>query len=247
VRLHLNGVVRSAHPLHESNAAGGPGSSIRLVTWHDLAIVVNELPDDHAPGEQDAMAYLQTLCALLPHGPVVPLRFGTIAQDENSARSGVLQPAAAQLRAQLDRLNGLAEIHVYLRFDENTALQAVYDEQEATIHNGRHSLADRIGAGEQIARRIVTWRRTRADTMLAPVSALAHDTAFLPEQEHTEERRAFLMPQQHIETARAAVASLTNGQQVAADLVGPLPAFSFLTATTNPSETAEAPASRWGW
>lgn len=100
--LQLYGVVRARHPRVP-----------RRVGWEDLAMVVGDVPD-----EPDPAAHLVAVSALVEHGPVLPVRFGTMAADEETVRTEILAPAAERFRADLDRLDGLAEVHVCLRFTE---------------------------------------------------------------------------------------------------------------------------------
>jgi hypothetical protein len=219
--------------------AGGPtGSTVRTVAWQDLAAVVS---DWRTPTRQDALAHLTTLSELVLAGPVVPLKFGTTAADEDAVRAEVLAAAAVRLRGHLTRLDGLAELHAYLRFNEDEALQAVYDERQSEWRAGGVDLASRIHLGEQVAQHLVTWRRARSDALLAPVAAVAREQAPLPDRDHTEERRAFLIPLGELEAARAAITGLTHIAGIDAECVGPLPAYNFLTEPTRSSN------SRWGW
>jgi len=228
VTLLLHGVVWAGHP-----------TTARVVTWRDLAVVVS---DQVTPTRQDAVAHLEALSALVAAGPVVPLRFGTTADGEDAVRTDVLAAGADRLRAHLTRLAGLVEVHTYLRFDEDEALQAVFDEHQAAWPgSGRHDLATRIRLGEQIAQHLVTWRRARSDALLAPVSAVASEQVLLPDRDATEERRAFLIPHEELDTVKAAITALG---QVDADCVGPLPAYHFLDETTRGEA---ATGSRWGW
>ena len=100
--LQLFCVVRAGHP-----------RAPRTVCWEDLAVVVGE-----APAEPDPATHLSVVSALVEGGPVLPVRFGTVAEDEDLVRTEVLAPAADRYRADLDRLDGLAEVHVCLRFTE---------------------------------------------------------------------------------------------------------------------------------
>jgi hypothetical protein len=188
VTLQLHGIVRAGH-----DDLGG-----RLVVADDLAVVVSEL-DGRELTSADAMPHFELLCALVAHGPVVPLVFGTVAEDEHAVRADVLPPVASEVRAQLDRLADVVEMHVYMRFQGNTVLTA--------------------------------------DRMLEPVAALARNTAVLPGSP-VEARRAFLVPRSKTADAARAAAALA-ADDVTIDLVGPLPAYSFLAA--------EPVASRWGW
>ncbi len=230
--LLLHGVVRAGH-----------SAALRVVTWRDLAVVVSEW---HTPSQQEALAHLAMLSELVLAGPVVPLKYGTTAVDEEAVRAEVLASSAPRLRAHLDRLDGLVELHAYLRFDEDVMLRGVFDEHGSGWRGtGGLDLSTRIRLGEQVAQRIVDWRRARADALLAPVSAAARDEAHLPDRDHTAERRAFLLPHGEVEPARTAIATLAHVAGVEAECVGPLPAYSFLNET---KETVNTPASsRWGW
>ncbi|SFW60451.1 GvpL/GvpF family gas vesicle protein [Amycolatopsis australiensis] len=96
--LQLYGIVRAGHP-----------RAPRTVCWEDLAMVVGE-------PEPDPAAHLAIVSALVEGGPVLPVRFGAVAADEDAVRTRVLAPDAGRFRADLDRLDGLAEVHVCLRF-----------------------------------------------------------------------------------------------------------------------------------
>lgn len=232
MNLHLHGVVRASHELPED-------SPFRLVELEDLAAVVSDRRDDGALTEQEAVAHLAGLCALLPGGPVVPLRIGTTAVDDAAARAAVLALASQSLRHHLDQLTGVAEMHVRLMFDEDVALQAVYDKG---VFTGRG--ADSITQGQLIAREIVAWCGDQADALLAPVSAGARAVVSLDAPEHTEVIRAYLVPLDQVEVVRGAVAAVGD---VTATCAGPLPAFHFLDLKQQQSQQADQPVSRWGW
>jgi hypothetical protein len=239
--LNLHGVVRVDHPLSADRC--------RLVTWRDLAMVVSEpQTGEHSPGQRNAMAHLAMLSRLVLDGPVVPLRFGTTAVDDDTVRTEVLARSATTLREHLDRLDGAVEVHAYLRFDESAALRAVFDENRAGWRTGNVDLATRIRLGERVAHHVVAWRRARSQVLLAPVAAVARAQVSLPECEYTEQRHAFLVPTGELDTARAAIADLTNVPDLDAECVGPLPGYSFLAEPTEPHpKTGHSPTSRWGW
>ncbi|GGU16912.1 GvpL/GvpF family gas vesicle protein [Lentzea flava] len=222
--LYLHGVVRASHRLPDD-------SPFRLVDVDDLAAVVSDRQNDQVLTEQEVVAHLEGLCALLPGGPVLPLRIGTTAVDEAATRTAVVALGPPSLRHHLDELDGMAEMHVRLVFDENTALRAVHDRGVVTSR-----AVDVVAQGELIAREIVAWRRKEADALLAPVAAVAKAMALLDAPAHTEEARAYLVPLDQVEAACAAVAKIS---EVTATCTGPLPAYHFLDPPR--------PASRWGW
>jgi hypothetical protein len=236
VSLYLHGVVRAGHRLPE-------GSPFRLLGLDENAVVVSARREDGALTEQEATAHLAALCALLPGGPVLPLRIGTTAVDEAAARAAVLALGPSVLRHNLERLDGVAEMHVRLVFDEDTALRAVH--ATGTFTGRVADLTSTIAQGERIAREVVAWRQKQADSILAPVSEMARAVAVAAAPEHTEEVRAFLVPLDRVEAVRNAVAGLGD---VVATCTGPLPAFHFLDlAPRNAQRHDDRSASRWGW
>ncbi|WP_328617062.1 GvpL/GvpF family gas vesicle protein [Amycolatopsis sp. NBC_00355] len=241
MRLNLHGVVRAGHPLP------GPDrpDAARLLVWEDLALVVSPLPVGRDVTPHDATQHLLTLSALVRQGPVVPLRWGTVAEDDESARAEVLRPLARHLRAELERLDGFAEAHVYLRFDEETALWAVSADPTGWKGRAGAGLTDRIKAGEAIARRLVSWRQARTDDLLKPLDRYVCEVKALDDQDHLEERRALLVRQEDLLSVQEAVAAIA-AVDVDCRFVGPLPAFTFLrTVPKGPDDGSQA--SRWGW
>ena len=225
--LLLYGVVRAGFP------AVPPGC--QRIDWQDLAILARPLPAGYQLAEADALVQLAALSTVVEQGPVVPLKFGAVAADEETVRTEVLAGSAPRLRAQLDRLDGLVEVHLYLRFDEDTALRAVH--QDWRFSAFPVDVHTQIRLGELVSDRMVAWRKARADELCTPITALAQEAIALPDRDPTEDRRAFLLPAGRLPAVRAAVARLAGMQ---AELVGPLPAYDFL-------DTAAKPASRWGW
>jgi hypothetical protein len=239
--LNLHGVVRAGHPLTTDG--------FRLVTSQDLAMVVSERPEGRRPDQQEALAHLEMLSSLVLGGPVVPLRYGTTTPDDDTVRTEVLAKSATTFHEHLDRLDGAVEIHTYLTFDESAAIRAVFDENPAGWRTDSDlDLAARIRLGEQVAHRLSAWRRARSEELLAPVAALARAQVSLTDQEHTEERHAFLVPTDHLDTAHATIDDLSDSADVHARLAGPLPAYSFLTEPKKSRVAAEhTTSSRWGW
>lgn len=228
--LLVHCVVRADHP-----------PAARMVIWQDLAAVVSE---SRTPTQQDALAHLRMLSELVVAGPVLPLKYGTTATDEEAVRAEVLASSAPRLRAHLDRLDGLVEVHVYLTFNEDEALRAVYEQHQPEWRGGG-DLSTRIHLGERVAHHLVVWRRARADALLAPISVSAREQVPLPDPDNMVERRAFLIPHKEVEPVRTAITALKHLPSVDAEYVGPLPAYNFLTESVETA--ASTNNSRWGW
>lgn len=241
--LHLYGVVRAGAALPRR-----PGSpELSAVPYQDLAVVVGPIADDAEPTDADAVHHLDVLTGLVQLGPVLPLRFGTVAPDEQSAREEVLAPAADELRVQLDAVDGLAELRLELTFDEQSVLRAVVAEDPSLreqVEETGAELSSNIEFGERVVRRVQQWRTSATDEILRPVLQNVTSSVRLTETAPTVERVALLCELDHVEAVDAAVAELGDtAPAVSIEYVGPLPVFSFREQLAN----AQPRGSRWGW
>jgi len=92
VTLLLHGIVRAGHPM----AAG-----LRAVVEDDLAVAVSDVGSADDLTAEHARSHLDVLCGLLADGPVLPLRFGSAAPDDESVRDHALRTDPDALRAEL--------------------------------------------------------------------------------------------------------------------------------------------------
>lgn len=243
--LLLYGVVRGGTSLPQREE-GSP--ELSTVPYEDLAVVASPMADDAEPTEADAVHHLDVLTGLVQLGPVLPLRFGTMAPDEASVRDEVLAGAADDLRAQLDAVEGLVELRLDLTFDEQRALRAVVADDPSLrdlVGGGTGTeLSVNIELGEQVVQRVQAWRTARTDELLRPVLDTVASSVRLTEPAPTVDRIALLCRFEHLDAVDAAVAELGDtAPDVSVEYVGPMPVFSFR------EELASAPAegSRWGW
>lgn len=243
--LHLYGVVRDGTPLPPRDE-GSP--ELSSVSYQDLAVVVSPIADGAQPTDADAVRHLDVLTGLVQVGPVLPLRFGTVAPDEQSVREEVLACTADDLRAELDAVDGLVELRLDLTFDEQNVLRAVVadDPSLRELVEGRAGteLSVNIELGEQVVRRVQEWRTARVDQILRPVLDDVVSSVRLTEPAPTVDRVALLCRFDELEAVDAAVAELgRTTPDVSVEYVGPMPVFSFREQlASSPAET-----SRWGW
>ncbi len=200
--FELYGVVSTDHP-------GIEDEGLHRITWQDLAMVSRK-----SAGDPDPATHFAVVCALVEYGPVLPLRFGSVAEDEESVCETVLAPSAPQLRADLRRFDGLVEVHVCLKF-----------------------------AGHEAA-----WWPAQAGGMQLSLAACAHDSIRLPAGAHADERWAYLIPERELDFVRGKVAETASRPGLQAELVGPLPVYSFLGGRLQaPGGNTAWAGSRWGW
>jgi hypothetical protein len=255
MQLHLYGIVRADQPAPTLSSTDTALSEPRTIVWEDLAVIVSDVDDDHQLTEQDAVAHLDVLNQVVMSGPVLPLRFGTTALDEDAVRSEVLASAAPDLRRRLDALDGLVELRVDLTFDEDTVLRSVMAEDEdlrvlVRQGGGATDMDERIRLGEAVSEHVQRWQRERADALLEPLVALAERSTALEAPEPEQDRRAFLLRSDRLADMDDAVQRLQDVALITAvDYVGPLPAYSFLdnAQLTAAAEPQPESGSRWGW
>ena len=92
-------------PLESLHAVGEEENALRVVRHEQLAAVVSDAPEGLRPKRRDLVAHetvLETLCSA---GAVVPLRFGTVAPDDDAVM-GELARGARRYTELLTRLDG---------------------------------------------------------------------------------------------------------------------------------------------
>src|SRR5256885_1493011 len=103
---YVYGVVRAGHPPISSKGVGKPPVDTRLVRSGPLAAAVSDVDDDFLVEENDARAHVHVLIDLLAGGPVIPIRLGTVAPDDDAVRAEVLDAARQDLVDCLEALDG---------------------------------------------------------------------------------------------------------------------------------------------
>src|SRR5690349_17073866 len=90
---------------------GEPPRAVRLVTEGELAAIVTDL--DEPPRNRAALArHAEVQGAVAAQATIVPLRFGTLMQDERELRAGLLGRHAAELSELLASVDGCVQMTV---------------------------------------------------------------------------------------------------------------------------------------
>src|SRR5262245_27436261 len=115
------GIVPAGSEPDTANAVG----QLRLVRSGALAVAVRDVADDAVLGDKDAEHYFETLVALLAHGPVLPVRFGTVAPDDDAVKTEILDAGRDELVERLELLTGLVEVRIRIEIDANEATRTL--------------------------------------------------------------------------------------------------------------------------
>ena len=252
--LYVYGVVRAGQPSPDVTGVGSPAGDVRLVESGPLAAAVSELPDDIALQDEDARAHLRVLIRLLDDGPVIPLRMGTVAPDDDVVRAEVLDAVRDEMAARLAALDGLVELHVDADDDETEAIAEVargagLDGRAAT------DFGSRLELGEEIAELLIERRRRLAEQIMARLRPHAvQDTprAVLQGPEDSVLRWAFLVKRDDLEAFDDAVVDVRSAYpSITVRYVGPLPASHFVdwqrTTQSEPVTDNFSAQGSWGW
>lgn len=226
-------IVHGCHPTPAADGRPGVPSGPRLVRQGPLAAVVDRAPARLRPRRRDLLAHQETLAALAASGPVIPMRFGTVAPDEDRVRAHLAEERDHCLAA-LDRLTGRVEFNVKA-FPATGALAALLRDDA-----GLRRLRDAVRAapgyeanvrlGEAVAaaleRRAAGAGRTAARELLES----AADSCPGPEVAGCPVNVSFLVDADGAARFRSESARLAGECRDRAELrvTGPLPCYSFV-------------------
>jgi hypothetical protein len=217
-----------------------------------LAAAVTETPDDHGLTDDDAVAHLDLLVALVADAPVLPLPLGTTAPDDDAVREEVLTPAADELERRLAAVADHVELRLDLNFDTDAVVAEIaagdpaIERLAALSHAPGAGMAERMALGEAVAARVADAEAILAGVWTDELVGIAEQAAVLSVDEQRR-RMAFCVRRDRLADADLAVARLreTAGDRAEVEYVGPLPVFSFLDDLAPAPEPG--PRSRWGW
>nr|WP_202446937.1 GvpL/GvpF family gas vesicle protein [Streptomyces sp. SID5468] len=165
----------------EVTGIGDPPRPVRTVEHAGLVALVSECAEAPRAKRRDLVAHQRVLTRAAECGPVLPLRFGSLSQDEETLR-GVLADRADHYRERLAALDGRSEYHVKAEHDEDALLRdilredpAVRERNAANRAAGGGSYQDRLRLGELVARAVEERRARDAEYLRGELAPLGED------------------------------------------------------------------------
>ncbi|MFE9726690.1 GvpL/GvpF family gas vesicle protein [Streptomyces sp. NPDC005794] len=212
---------------------GSPPAALRLADEERVSAVVSEAPSQLRARRRDLMAHQETLLRLAGRGPVLPMRFGTIAPDEESVRAQ-LAGSQAEYLATLKRLDGGVEINLKA-LPAQDALAAVVAE-EKNVRRLREAVRMRpdyeanVRLGEAVATALSRRAADAGKKILHTLTPMARAVAAGPEVHGCALNVSFLVDRHESDTFRATAQRFadTHRQHVELRVAGPLPCYSFV-------------------
>jgi hypothetical protein len=238
--LYVYGIMRAGDA---SRAVSGIRSAdvaaADAIEHGEISALVGAMPDTGPRlGRKSIVGHADVLQAAFEHGPVLPLRLGTVMPDAEAVERELLAPRKSALAMRLDALEGKAEMQVKATYREEPLLRSILEanpklRQQIDRNRGLPAAAthfDQIRIGEAIAHAVQVRQATDSEALLGElrplalavsVSGLHHERAVL--------NAAFLIDSADLDGFDAEVERLSRdrGADIDFKLIGPLPAYSF--------------------
>ncbi|MFJ4716561.1 GvpL/GvpF family gas vesicle protein [Streptomyces sp. NPDC088785] len=242
---YVYGIAAAGHPSLPAGmeGIGKPALPVRTVTAGELAAIVSDAPENLRSKRRDLLAHQNVLSEAGAGGTVLPMRFGSVADDDQAVAAALEQRAEHYLE-RLEALHDRAEYNVKVQHDEEAVLHVVMAENpdvRALAQNNRAagggSHEDKLRLGEAVATAVQQRERQDAEEVRAVLEPHAQDVSPGPASGGWITNLSFLVDRgtsenllQAVEAARAAQPHLVFSVH------GPLPPYSFV----EPAPTAPA-------
>jgi len=239
--LYVYAVVRADHPAPDGLEGVG-GEEVRLLRDGRLAVAVTAAPDPLVGRRRELLAHSSTVEALWAQGPVLPMRFGVVAPDEDALRRDIIDDPEGRLADRLDALADAAEMSVKIWHDEPTVLREVVAENReiaalrARTQRSSGSYGDQIRLGELVAAAVEAKASRDAERLLADLTPLAAATVPGPPVDGALLNASFLIGREQADAFRTAVDRLISaeGGRFSVRVTGPVPPYSFVDEPQTP-------------
>jgi hypothetical protein len=229
---------------------GDPPRPLRLVRHAGLAAIVADV-DDAPNRRQDLEAHVVAMGELAEAGTLVPMRYGTVTDDEDEVRSDLLERHADALRQVLQSLDGCVQMTLKAIYDENVPLREIIRREpdlkaQSDRLKGQSQDAARdawIRLGERVAAAVEQARAADEEQLASRIAQVAeHVVVEPPGHERMAARLQVLVRRERREALDDIVRELgeQQAQRMTLRYSGPIAPYSFSDFTLE----SEAPA--WG-
>ncbi|MCF4141167.1 GvpL/GvpF family gas vesicle protein [Streptomyces sp. Tue 6430] len=156
---YVYGITAASHPALPDglSGVGEPPLPVRVLRAGDLAAVVSDAPENLRPKRRDLLAHQTVLGEAGAEGCVLPMRFGSVAPDDDAV-AGVLTERAEHYLERLRALENKVEYNIKASHVEDAVLHLVMADSpelramaEANRQAGGGSYEQKIQLGEMVA------------------------------------------------------------------------------------------------
>ena len=235
--LYVYGVGQSSK-CGSVSVRGVAGGAVRTVEHGGLAALVTPVEGGPLAAAREVRSHWRVLEEACGGATVLPVRFGTVMEDEQAVRELLLEPNAERLEHALRELEGRVQLSVKGDYNEEQLMRDVVKSSHAVAKlrerirtlPGEAGYYDRIRLGELVAGEV--GHRRAADTRLA-LELLEPVATAVREEELRRPEAAFnlacLVDRGQQDAFGREVARLGErlGDRIELRFVGPLPPYSF--------------------
>ncbi|MFI2437003.1 GvpL/GvpF family gas vesicle protein [Streptomyces sp. NPDC018693] len=252
---YVYGIVAREHATVPAGTTGvgDPPQPVRVLTEGDLAAIVSDAPEGLRPRRSDLMAHQNVLARAESAGCVLPMRFGSLAPDDDAV-TGVLAERAEHYKERLRALDGKVEYNVRAAHHEEAVLHRVLSESpelralaEANRQAGGGTYEQKLQLGEMVSAAVKAQEAEDAAEAQHALESSAAAVSVGPGSTGWLVNVSFLVDRDAAPEFLAAVQTLRRSHphlDLRAD--GPLPPYSFVepgpaapAGTVVPDEEAE--------
>ncbi|MFE9675021.1 GvpL/GvpF family gas vesicle protein [Streptomyces sp. NPDC006259] len=234
---YVYGITAASHPALPDglNGVGEPPLPVRVLRAGDLAAVVSDAPENLRPKRRDLLAHQTVLGEIGAEGCVLPMRFGSVAPDDDAV-TGVLTERAEHYAERLRALDNKVEYNVKASHVEEAVLHQVMADSpelralaEANRQAGGGSYEQKLQLGEMVAAAVKAREAEDAAEIQRVLEPLAAAVEAGPESTGWLANVSFLVDRD--EAARfleAAEGIRESRSYLEVRVNGPLPPYSFV-------------------
>ncbi len=235
--LYVYGVGQSSK-CADLSVRGVAGGDVRTVEHNGLAALVSPVEGGALAAAREVRSHWRVLEEACGSATVLPVRFGTVMEDEQAVRDLLLEPNSERLEHALRELEGRVQLTVRGDYNEEQLMRDIVSGSQAVakLRERIRTLPDeagyyeRIRLGELVAGEV--GQRRAADTRLA-IEMLEPVATALREEELRQPDAAFnlacLVDRERQDAFGREVRKLADrlGDRIELRYVGPLPPYSF--------------------
>ncbi|WBB62514.1 GvpL/GvpF family gas vesicle protein [Streptomyces sp. WMMC500] len=232
--LYVYAVVNAGLALPPGlRGVGRPPAPVRLLPAGELAAVVSDVPPDLRARRRDLTGHQDLLLTLCAVAPVLPMRFGMVAEGAGAVRRA-LDAAASVHLATLRRLDGRTEMNLKAMPAQGGVDALVRDDAAvrrlAVDVRGQPSYEGNVRLGSAIAEALSRRAAHAAEHVAQELVGLADECVRGTDVPGCVLNTSFLLPHTDADRCRELVdrraAELRD--RVEFRLTGPLPCYSFV-------------------
>lgn len=223
-------LARHRKPVPMVSVLGVSGNQVFLYPASDLAVIVSEHNPNEALSQKSGVDHARVIADCFQHSTVLPFRFGTVFNDDESLRKSI-RSNQRQFLGNIDKLRGKAEMHLKIFVDDC-----------CTKELEKHLVTSSVGRGYLSNLRETAVRTRERQTRARAVSFQMH-RMFMPLDEEvscrlTENGKmvldiAHLIERKHVERYQNKFATTSaTMRECHMQLSGPWPPYHFVHRLT---------------